>query len=56
VYVVGLPMFILTMPFDRTRAIGHWYAQRWADPDGGAWQEFDLAKLAVDETFLRVSL
>lgn len=33
-----------------------WYAQRWADPDGGAWQEFDLARLAADETFLRVSL
>jgi 1-acyl-sn-glycerol-3-phosphate acyltransferase len=28
-YIVGLPMFILTMPFDRTRAIGHWYSQRW---------------------------
>lgn len=28
-YVTGLPLFILTMPFDRTRAVGHWYAQRW---------------------------
>jgi 1-acyl-sn-glycerol-3-phosphate acyltransferase len=28
-YVLGLPMFILTMPFDRTRHIGHWYSQRW---------------------------
>ena len=28
-YIVGLPMFIVTMPFDRTRWIGHWYAQRW---------------------------
>jgi 1-acyl-sn-glycerol-3-phosphate acyltransferase len=28
-YVVGLPLFLLTMPFDRTRAIGHWYAARW---------------------------
>ena len=33
-----------------------WYGQRWADPDGGAWQEFDLARLAADETFLRISL
>jgi len=33
-----------------------WFGQRWADPDGGAWQEFDLAKLAADETFLRVGL
>jgi 1-acyl-sn-glycerol-3-phosphate acyltransferase len=28
-YIVGLPMFLLTMPFDRKRAIGHWYSQRW---------------------------
>jgi 1-acyl-sn-glycerol-3-phosphate acyltransferase len=28
-YIVGFPMFMLTMPFDKTRAIGHWYAQRW---------------------------
>ena len=28
-YIVGFPMFVLTMPFDKTRAIGHWYAQRW---------------------------
>jgi 1-acyl-sn-glycerol-3-phosphate acyltransferase len=29
-YVVGLPMFILTMPFDPQRRIGHWYATTWA--------------------------
>ncbi len=28
-YATGFPMFILSMPFDKTRAIGHWYAQRW---------------------------
>jgi 1-acyl-sn-glycerol-3-phosphate acyltransferase len=28
-YIVGLPLFLITMPFDRKRAIGHWYAQRW---------------------------
>lgn len=28
-YVVGLPLFLLTMPFDRQRRIGHWYATRW---------------------------
>jgi 1-acyl-sn-glycerol-3-phosphate acyltransferase len=28
-YVVGLPIFLVTWPFDRNRAIGHWYAQRW---------------------------
>jgi 1-acyl-sn-glycerol-3-phosphate acyltransferase len=29
-YVVGLPMFLLTMPFDPQRRIGHWYATHWA--------------------------
>jgi twitching motility protein PilI len=33
-----------------------WYAQRWNDPDGGTWQEFDLARLAADPVFLRVGL
>src|SRR5262245_55294375 len=29
-YVVGLPMFLMTMAIDRTRRIGHWYATAWA--------------------------
>ncbi len=29
-YVVGFPMFVLTMPFDKQRRIGHWYATSWA--------------------------
>lgn len=33
-----------------------WYGQRWSDPDGGTWQEFDLARLAADPAFLRVGL
>ena len=33
-----------------------WYGQRWVDADGGAWQEFDLARLAADPAFLRVGL
>lgn len=28
-YVVGLPLFLVTMPFDRTRRIGHFYATMW---------------------------
>ena len=28
-YVVGLPMFLVTMPFDPQRRIGHWYATMW---------------------------
>ena len=33
-----------------------WYGQRWTDADGGAWQEFDLIRLAADPAFLRVGL
>ncbi len=28
-YVIGAPIFILTMAFDPLRKIGHWYATRW---------------------------
>ena len=31
-----------------------WYAQRWIDADGSAWQEIDLARLARDPAFLQV--
>ena len=31
-----------------------WYAQRWMDGQGHAWQEIDLAQLALDPTFLQV--
>jgi twitching motility protein PilI len=31
-----------------------WYAQRWIDADGNAWQEIDLAKLAREPAFLQV--
>ncbi len=31
-----------------------WYAQRWMDAEGSAWQEIDLAKLARDPSFLQV--
>lgn len=31
-----------------------WYAQRWIDADGNAWQEVDLSKLARDPAFLQV--
>jgi twitching motility protein PilI len=33
-----------------------WYGERWTDAEGGAWQEFDLARLAADPEFLRVGL
>ena len=31
-----------------------WFAQRWLDADGNAWQEIDLARLARDPAFLQV--
>ncbi len=31
-----------------------WYAQRWMDAEGQAWQEIDLSKLARDPAFLQV--
>jgi twitching motility protein PilI len=31
-----------------------WYAERWMDADGNAWQEIDLARLAHDPAFLQV--
>ena len=33
-----------------------WYAQRWMDADGNAWQEIDLARLAQDPMFLQVGI
>lgn len=33
-----------------------WYAQRWMDADGQAWQEIDLARLARDPAFLQVGI
>ena len=33
-----------------------WYAQRWMDGDGNAWQEIDLAVLAVDPAFLQAGI
>ena len=33
-----------------------WYAQRWMDGDGNAWQEIDLAMLARDPAFLQVGI
>jgi twitching motility protein PilI len=33
-----------------------WYAQRWMDGDGNAWQEIDLAKLARSPAFLEVGV
>ena len=33
-----------------------WFAQRWMDGDGNAWQEIDLSRLAHDPAFLQVGI
>jgi twitching motility protein PilI len=33
-----------------------WYGARWTEPNGGVWQEIDLARLAQDPAFLQVGL
>ena len=33
-----------------------WYGARWAEANGGVWQEIDLARLAQDPAFLQVGL
>lgn len=33
-----------------------WYGSCWTDPQGGIWQEIDLAQLAQDPAFLQVGL
>ena len=33
-----------------------WFAQRWMDGDGNAWQEIDLAGLAHEPAFLQVGV
>ena len=33
-----------------------WYAQRWMDDEGNAWQEIDLGKLARAPAFLQVGI
>lgn len=33
-----------------------WYAQRWMDGDGNAWQEIDLSALAREPAFLQVGV
>jgi twitching motility protein PilI len=33
-----------------------WFAERWTDGEGDAWQEIDLAKLAREPDFLQVGI
>ena len=52
--VLGLRNLAELAPAAATTEAPGWYAQRWIDADGNAWQEIDLAKLSREPTFLQV--
>lgn len=52
--VLGLRNLAELAPAAADPAAPAWYAQRWIDASGGAWQEIDLARLARDSAFLQV--
>ena len=52
--VLGLRNLAELAPASSPQDAPAWYAQRWMDAEGGAWQEIDLAKLAQDGGFLQV--
>lgn len=54
--VLGLRNVAELAPTAPPQGAPAWYAQRWMDGDGGAWQEIDLALLARDPAFLQVGI
>lgn len=52
--VLGLRNLAELAPAASEDGVPAWYAQRWIDASGGAWQEIDLARLARDPAFLQV--
>ena len=54
--VLGLRNVAELAPASPPQDAPAWYAQRWMDGDGNAWQEIDLARLAVDPAFLQVGI
>lgn len=54
--VLGLRNIAELAPTAPPQGAPAWYAQRWMDGDGGAWQEIDLALLARDPAFLQVGI
>jgi twitching motility protein PilI len=54
--VLGLRNIVELAPAAPPHDAPAWYAQRWMDGDGNAWQEIDLAKLAADSAFLQVGI
>ena len=54
--VLGLRNIAELAPASPPHDVPEWYAQRWMDGDGNAWQEIDLAALARDPAFLQVGI
>jgi twitching motility protein PilI len=52
--VLGLRNLAELAPASADAGAPDWFAQRWIDASGGAWQEIDLARLARDPAFLQV--
>lgn len=52
--VLGLRNLAELAPAATPSGAHAWYAQRWIDADGNAWQEIDLARLAREPEFLQV--
>jgi twitching motility protein PilI len=54
--VLGLRNLADLAPVPTPAGAAPWYAQRWMDGDGNAWQEMDLARLARTPAFLQVGV
>ena len=54
--VLGLRNLAELVSSDAPSGAPQWYGLRWTDPQGGLWQEIDLALLAQDSAFLQVGL
>lgn len=54
--VLGLRNIAELAPAAPPQDMPAWYAQRWMDGEGNAWQEIDLAALARDPAFLQVGI
>ena len=54
--VLGLRNVAELAPASMPADAHDWYAQRWMDDEGNAWQEIDLGKLARSPAFLQVGM
>ncbi|MDQ6619061.1 MAG: chemotaxis protein CheW [Pseudomonadota bacterium] len=54
--VLGLRNVSELAPIGADDAPRAWFGQRWMDASGSAWQEIDLARLALDPVFLQAGI